>query len=87
MFCIENSMIKKIEFKLSPADAADAAQIHRAAAAQCEWKADDCVSVVRKRSIDARSMQPMILLLVEVYKDELPPAAPVSTVKNDWFYA
>ncbi len=74
-------MVQKIEFKLLPAEAADTQIVHQTAAARCEWLADECVSVVRKKSIDARSLQPMVLLLVEVYKDEKPPESPVYVPK------
>ncbi len=70
-------MVQKIEFKLLPAQAVDAEIVHQTAAAHCNWAIDECVSVVRKKSIDARSLQPMVLLLVEVYKDEKPPESPV----------
>lgn len=72
-------MLQTVEFKLLPALAADPVEIHRAAAARCDWAEASCVSVVRKKSIDARTLQPLVLLLVDVYKDETPPEIPIYT--------
>ncbi|MEN0002950.1 MAG: FAD-dependent protein [Bacteroidota bacterium] len=71
-------MIKEVELKLSPAEAADEAVIERAAAQKCQLplKKISATQVVR-RSIDARGKQPYMRLRVEVYVDQDIQAEPV----------
>jgi uncharacterized protein len=66
-------MQKKIDLKLTPAEAADPIAVKAAAAMCTGWTADEITVVLLRRSIDARSRQPYILLQVEVFCDEMPP--------------
>jgi uncharacterized protein len=70
-------MYRKIDLKLTPSEAADEAAIKRAAADETGWSAADLRVVPLRRSIDARSRQPFILLQVEVFCDEIPPEMPL----------
>jgi uncharacterized FAD-dependent dehydrogenase len=81
--------IQQIELKLSPADSRNEAAIRHAAATIFAVE-DDAITSIRviKRSVDARSRTPMIVLLVEAYIHETPPPetplqfAPISQKRN-----
>lgn len=64
-------MIKTVELKLKPAEAVDEALILKSAAKQSRLSTDqiDDIQLLR-RSIDARSKQPIVRLRVEVYAGE-----------------
>ena len=66
-------MYRKIDLKLSPTEAADPAAIARAAAEATGWQADDVRVVLLRKSIDARSRYPFVLLQIGVYYQEEPP--------------
>jgi uncharacterized FAD-dependent dehydrogenase len=64
-------MIKTISISLAPADAADEGQIRQAIAAACAISPSRVTGyTIRKQSIDARSRQARIILLVLVFIDE-----------------
>lgn len=82
-------MPKQIELKLSPADSHNDAAIRCAAAAVCAIDESEITKVkLIKRSVDARSRTPVIILVVEVYIHEVPPPesslsfAPISPKSN-----
>ncbi len=67
-------MPKQIELKLSPADSYNDATIRRAAANLCAIDESKITKIrLIKRSVDARSRTPIIILLVEVFIHEVPP--------------
>lgn len=67
-------MPKQIELKLSPADSYNDATIRRAAANLCAIDESEITKIrLIKRSVDARSRTPIIILLVEVFIHEVPP--------------
>ena len=68
-------MIKKIDLRLALQLAADPQQVRAAAAASVGWREADIQVEVLRRSIDARQRQAFVQLQVNVYKDEVPPAA------------
>jgi uncharacterized protein len=64
-------MIKEVTLSLTPADAADDVTIKKNVAAACGVPNSRVTGfAIRKRSIDARSRQPRILLQVQVFIDE-----------------
>lgn len=64
-------MIKEISLALSPSEAADDINVKKNAAAACAVNFSRITGyAIRKRSIDARSRQPKILLLLQVFIDE-----------------
>jgi uncharacterized protein len=70
-----NIVVKEIELKLLPSQAADAAYIKRRAAQLLSSKEELITDVIPlRRSIDARGQQPMVLLRVAVYREETPTA-------------
>ena len=69
-------MQKKIDLKLTPAEAADPLAIKTAAALCTGWAEAEIVVVPLRKSIDARSRQPYILLQVEVFCNETPENEP-----------
>lgn len=73
-------MIHQVTLTLSPQKATDPVAVKAAAARACRLQPSDITEIVYlKRSIDARSRYPKILLLVDVYENEHPqPEAPVS---------
>lgn len=76
-------MIHQITLTLSPREAADPVAVRTAAARACGIRPDDVTDIVHlKRSIDARSRHPKILLLVDVYVGEHP--APEPAVSAAW---
>jgi len=67
-------MIKRIELILSPKESTDDKFILNLVRQKLQLKKTDSLKVVHdRRSIDARSRYPRILLLVNVYVNELPP--------------
>ena len=72
----EKTMQKKIDLKLTPAEAADPLAIKTAAALCTGWAEAEIVVVPLRKSIDARSRQPYILLQVEVFCNETPENEP-----------
>jgi uncharacterized FAD-dependent dehydrogenase len=78
-------MIKEISIALLPSDAADDTSVKRAIAAECAVKPSRITGYkIKKRSIDARSRRPQILLSVSVYIDErMPDAAPFDPELNN----
>ncbi len=67
-------MPQLIELKLSPADAHNDAAIRRAASVKCAVAESEITSIrLIKRSVDARSRTPIVLLLTEVFINEIPP--------------
>lgn len=82
-------MPQQIELKLSPRDAHNDTAVRRAAAVICGVEQSAITSFrLIKRSIDARSRTPMIVLLVEVFINETPTPesphlfAPISPKRN-----
>ncbi|MCU0348859.1 MAG: FAD-binding protein, partial [Saprospiraceae bacterium] len=75
-------MRRTIEFKLTPAEAADQLAIQRRASEICNLKPEsiDEVVVLRK-SIDARGHQPLVLLKAEVFIGEKSEAEPALLAK------
>jgi uncharacterized FAD-dependent dehydrogenase len=70
-------MVKQIELKLSPEDAANESLIREIAAKKCQVKENAINEIVKlKRSIDARDEQPKIVLLLDIYLNEIPVAEP-----------
>lgn len=70
-------MVKEIELKLLPAEAADDSIIKRRTAQLLSIKPEMLNSVVPlRRSIDARGKQPIVLLRVAAYVNETPEATP-----------
>ncbi len=68
-------MIKEIEVKCTPAQAADEQQVLQLAATLCEHTTEAINAVtISRRSIDARSKQPKVVLRLKVYIGELPAA-------------
>lgn len=65
-------MIKTITLALAPADAADSEYIRRIAAEETGFSGTVAVRI-RKRSIDARSKSPKIILELDVFSGERPP--------------
>ena len=68
-------MHRSFELTFSPAEAADAAIVRRAFVALL-GEADDPSRIhvrVRRRSVDARSKHPLVLLRADVYVDEAVP--------------
>jgi len=64
-------MVKEIELKLLPAEAADQVNIHRRAARRLGWREEQIEEVrLLRRSIDARGARPVIRLRVAVYRGE-----------------
>src|SRR5438552_2318276 len=65
-------MIHRLELKLSPADAASSESIRAAALKGTKISVDDpkIFVVQRRRSIDARSRKPHVLVAAEVYVNE-----------------
>ncbi|MBI3260605.1 MAG: FAD-binding protein [Ignavibacteriae bacterium] len=82
-------MPKQIELKLSPADSYNDAAIRSASAILCSIEESEITKIrLIKRSVDARSRTPIVILLVEVFINETPPPentisfAPVSPKRN-----
>jgi len=71
---------QQIELKLRPLEAHNDIAVRHAAAVKCSVEQSTITSLrILKRSIDARSRTPMIVLLVEVFINEsLPPESPNS---------
>jgi uncharacterized protein len=69
-------MSQKIDLKLTPAEAADPLAVKAAAALCTGWAEAEITVVTLRKSIDARSRQPYILLQVEVFYNEIPEAEP-----------
>lgn len=70
-------MLKELELKLLPAEAADEAIVHRKVAQLLSVKPEQLDAVVPlRRSIDARGKQPLVLLRVAAYLGEKPQAEP-----------
>lgn len=67
-------MMSSLELKLTPAEAADEHLIRARCAARLKCPADQLQVVVRRRSVDARKGEPKMVLLVDVYRNEAPPA-------------
>ena len=64
-------MVKELELKLLPAEAADESIVEQRAIQKSRLKAQDVQSVrVVRRSVDARGARPVIRLKVEVYAGE-----------------
>lgn len=63
-----------IELKLSPARAADPAEVEREAARVVGWTPREVVTV--RRSIDSRKGEPKVVLGLEVWKKASPPPRP-----------
>lgn len=73
-------MPQQIELKLSPADAHNDEAIRRAAAVKCIVD-ESAISSIRlvKRSVDARSHPPIVILLAEIFINEIPaPESPLT---------
>jgi len=65
-------MVRSLELKLSPSEAADEQAVRLAAARKCGLPADQLTVAIRRRSIDARKGQPRVVLGLEVYHGEQP---------------
>ena len=61
-------MVKEVELKLLPKEAADEEIIHKRAIAKSRFPAHEVTEVrVKRRSIDARGSRPFVRLRAEVY--------------------
>jgi uncharacterized FAD-dependent dehydrogenase len=69
-------MMRSLELKLSPAQAADPDQVRKACARQLRCLPEELQLVVRRRSVDARKGEPRMVLLVDVYRNSQPPPEP-----------
>lgn len=67
---------RRLELKLTPAQAADPQEVERQAVAACGWPAGSFAMVMVRRSIDARKGEPKVVLLLDLWKGEAPPARP-----------
>lgn len=69
---------RRIELKLTPAQAADPQEVMRLAAQRAQWKGpvQELSVVPVRRSIDARKGEPKIVLLLDLVKGEAPPPPP-----------
>lgn len=67
-------MPRSLELKLTPAEAADPAVVAQRCARKLRLDASEIKVVVRRRSLDARKGEPKMVLLVDVYQGESPPA-------------
>ncbi len=78
-------MVKELELKLSPSDANNETIVRQAAIQQSGFQASKVEEVlVLRRSIDARGREPLFVLKVAVYAEEVPIAEPslLETFKN-----
>ncbi len=68
-------MLHNVEIKLSPREAADPDVVRRESLRAAGLKSSDLLTPVRiqRRSIDARSSKPKVVMTVAVYQDETPP--------------
>lgn len=64
---------RRLELKLTPAQAADSAEVLRRAAEALQWKAEGLTVVPLRRSVDARKGDPKVVLQVEVWPHTPPP--------------
>ncbi len=71
-------MIKKVEISLLPNESSNDSLMRKKALSKLKWKdhKDVDIRIIRK-SIDARSRQPVFRILVEAYKGESIPAEPI----------
>ena len=67
-------MTRSLELKLSPAEAADNQLIALRCAQKLRCPVEQVQVVVRRRSVDARKGEPKMVLVVDVYRNEQPPA-------------
>ena len=67
-------MTRSLELKLSPAEAADEQLIALRCAQKLRCPVEQVQVVVRRRSVDARKGDPKMVLVVDVYRNEKPPA-------------
>ncbi len=67
-------MKSSLELKLTPAEAADEQIIHKRCAQKLKCPPDQLQIVVRRRSVDARKGEPKMVLVVDAYRNEAPPA-------------
>ncbi len=66
-------MYQQIEIAILPKDLHNDDLLKSLALKKLQWDDDNVVVKIKRRSIDARSKQPLYRLLLEVFKDELPP--------------
>ena len=64
---------RRVELKLTPAQAADTDEVARLAADAAGWKAEGLTVVPLRRSLDARKGEPTVVLLLELWKGAKPP--------------
>lgn len=69
-------MTRRVDLELTPAQAADEAEVRRQAALAAGLSEERVTVVPRRRSIDARRGQPRVLLAVDVHEGEPPPEEP-----------
>ena len=69
-------MVRSLELKLSPAEAADPDFVLQCCARKLHCPAQELHLVLRRRSVDARKGDPKIVLLVDVYRNSQPPPEP-----------
>lgn len=67
-------MISSLELKLTPAEAADDQLIRQLCAHKLKCPPEQLQVVVRRRSVDARKGDPKIVLVIDAYRNEAPPA-------------
>ena len=63
-----------LELKLTPAEAADEQLIRQRCAHKLKCPVDQLQVVVRRRSVDARKGDPKMVLVVDAYRNQSPPA-------------
>lgn len=75
---------KTLELKLTPAQAADEAEVLRVCAKKLKKKASKLTVVPRRRAVDARRGEPKIVLAVEVFEGQAPrPDPPILEAAPD----
>lgn len=67
-------MKSSLELKLTPAEAADDQVIRTRCAQKLKCPVEQLQVVVRRRSVDARKGEPKMVLVVDAYRNEEPPA-------------
>src|SRR5688572_4272916 len=67
---------RRIELKLTPAQAADPSEVARLAAAAAGCSPEGLTVIPVRRSVDARKGEPKVLLLLDLWKGTPPPPEP-----------
>ena len=65
---------RSLELKLTPAEAADEQLVRARCAARLKCPVEQVQVVVRRRSVDARKGDPKMVLVIDAYRNQAPPA-------------